>query len=134
MNSFPCWSKSGTLRIADPVKLEPDLAAAACALTKLGESSPAILFNNISAYAISVMTGSLPTAIRHRQVYPTRLGRDVLHLAQILLVAAGKLEELVAQRRIFFQAKREPVVGPRAVRVHRHLGIGVPGDVVEKDR
>ena len=50
MNSFPCWSKSGTLRIADPVKLEPDLAAAACALTKLGESSPAILFNNISGY------------------------------------------------------------------------------------
>ena len=66
------------------------------------------------------MTGSLPTAIRHRQVYPTRLGRDVLHLAQKLLVAAGKLEELVAQRRIFFQAKREPVVGPRAVCVHRH--------------
>jgi vanillate/4-hydroxybenzoate decarboxylase subunit C len=25
------------LRITDPVKLEPDLAAAACALTKLGE-------------------------------------------------------------------------------------------------
>ena len=62
------------LRIADPVKLEPDLAAAACALTKLGESSPAILFNNISGYAISVMTGSLPTAIRPRQVYATRLG------------------------------------------------------------
>ena len=38
------------LRIADPVKLEPDLASAACALTKLGESSPAILFNNISGY------------------------------------------------------------------------------------
>ena len=38
------------LRIADPVKLEPDLAAAACALTKLGESSPSILFNNISGY------------------------------------------------------------------------------------
>ena len=38
------------LRIADPVQLEPDLAAAACALTKLGESSPAILFNTISGY------------------------------------------------------------------------------------
>ena len=99
------------LRIADPVKLEPDLAAAACALTKLGESSPAILFNNISGYAISVMTGSLPTAIRHRQVYATRLGRDVLHLARILLVAAGKLEELVAQRRIFFQAGASPWLG-----------------------
>jgi 4-hydroxybenzoate decarboxylase len=33
VNSFPCWSKSGTLRIADPVKLEPDLAAATCALS-----------------------------------------------------------------------------------------------------
>jgi hypothetical protein len=39
--------------------------------------------------------------------------RDVLHLARIFLVAAGKLQELVAQRRIFFQAKREPMVGPR---------------------
>jgi vanillate/4-hydroxybenzoate decarboxylase subunit C len=38
------------LRITEPVKLEPDLGAAACALTKLGESSPAILFNNISGY------------------------------------------------------------------------------------
>jgi vanillate/4-hydroxybenzoate decarboxylase subunit C len=38
------------LRITEPVKLEPDLAAAACGLTKLGESSPAILFNNIAGY------------------------------------------------------------------------------------
>jgi vanillate/4-hydroxybenzoate decarboxylase subunit C len=38
------------LRITEPVKLEPDLAAAACALTKLGESSPAILFNNMAGY------------------------------------------------------------------------------------
>jgi hypothetical protein len=51
-----------------------------------------------------------------------------------IAVAAGKLEELVAQRHIFFQAKREPMVGPRAMHVHSHLGIGVPGDVVEKDR
>ncbi|MET0709558.1 MAG: non-oxidative hydroxyarylic acid decarboxylases subunit C [Tardiphaga sp.] len=38
------------LRIADHVNLEPDLAAAACALTKLDEASPAILFNNVAGY------------------------------------------------------------------------------------
>jgi vanillate/4-hydroxybenzoate decarboxylase subunit C len=36
------------LRITEQVKFEPDLAAAACALTKLGETGPAILFNNIA--------------------------------------------------------------------------------------
>jgi UbiD family decarboxylase len=39
------------LRVNDPVKLEPDLGAAACAMTKLGEGSPAaIWFNNIAGY------------------------------------------------------------------------------------
>jgi 4-hydroxybenzoate decarboxylase len=38
------------LRITEPVSLEPDLAAAACALTKLGEASPAIHFGNIGGY------------------------------------------------------------------------------------
>ena len=38
------------LRITDPVKLEPDLSAAACALTQLGETSPAIQFENISGF------------------------------------------------------------------------------------
>ena len=38
------------LRIAEQVNLEPDLAAAACALTKLDEASPAILFNNVAGY------------------------------------------------------------------------------------
>src|SRR5262249_54011445 len=36
------------LRITDQVKFEPDLAAAACALARMGESSPAIVFNNIT--------------------------------------------------------------------------------------
>jgi 4-hydroxybenzoate decarboxylase len=36
------------LRITDQVKFEPDLAAAACALARMGESSPAIVFNNIA--------------------------------------------------------------------------------------
>ena len=36
------------LRITEQVKFEPDLAAAACALTKIGETGPAILFNNIA--------------------------------------------------------------------------------------
>lgn len=36
------------LRISDEVQLEPDLAAAACALTQLGETSPAIQFEKIS--------------------------------------------------------------------------------------
>ncbi len=39
------------LRITEPVSLEPDLAAAACAATRLGEASPAIHFNNIAGYA-----------------------------------------------------------------------------------
>ena len=36
------------LRITEQVKFEPDLAAAACALTKIGETGPAILFDNIA--------------------------------------------------------------------------------------
>lgn len=39
------------LRITEPVGLEPDLAAAACAATRLGEANPAIHFNNIAGYA-----------------------------------------------------------------------------------
>jgi vanillate/4-hydroxybenzoate decarboxylase subunit C len=39
------------LRVTEPVSLEPDLAAAACAATRLGEASPAIHFNNIAGYA-----------------------------------------------------------------------------------
>jgi UbiD family decarboxylase len=38
------------LRITDAVKLEPDMAAAAAAATKLGNRSPALLFNNIAGY------------------------------------------------------------------------------------
>jgi UbiD family decarboxylase len=38
------------LHITEPVSLEPDLAAAACALTQLGETSPAIYFSNIAGY------------------------------------------------------------------------------------
>ena len=38
------------LRIIDQVRLEPDLAAAACALTQLGETSPAIQFENIAGF------------------------------------------------------------------------------------
>src|SRR4051812_42830165 len=36
------------VRITDQVKFEPDLAAAACALARMGENSPAIIFNNIA--------------------------------------------------------------------------------------
>ena len=38
------------LRITDEVRLEPDLAAAACALTQLGETSPAIQFEKIAGF------------------------------------------------------------------------------------
>jgi UbiD family decarboxylase len=38
------------LRITEPVAPEPDLGAAACALTQLGEASPAIHFSNIAGY------------------------------------------------------------------------------------
>lgn len=38
------------LRITEPISLEPDLAAAACALTQLGEASPAIHFSKLSGY------------------------------------------------------------------------------------
>jgi 4-hydroxybenzoate decarboxylase len=36
------------LRITEQVKFEPDLAAAACALARMGGPSPAIVFNNIA--------------------------------------------------------------------------------------
>jgi UbiD family decarboxylase len=52
------------LRIGEPVTLEPDLAAAACALTQLGETSPAIQFDNIAgysgAYVVMNVHGSWP--------------------------------------------------------------------------
>jgi UbiD family decarboxylase len=38
------------LRVTERVRFEPDLAAAACALTKIGESVPAILFNNVDGW------------------------------------------------------------------------------------
>jgi UbiD family decarboxylase len=38
------------LHITDPVKLEPDLAAASAAATRLGSRSPALLFNNVAGY------------------------------------------------------------------------------------
>jgi vanillate/4-hydroxybenzoate decarboxylase subunit C len=38
------------LRYKEQVSLEPDLAAAACAMTKLGDAAPAILFNRIAGY------------------------------------------------------------------------------------
>jgi 4-hydroxybenzoate decarboxylase len=38
------------LSITDQVHAEPDLGAAACALTRLGDASPAIHFNNIAGY------------------------------------------------------------------------------------
>src|SRR3981189_440320 len=39
------------LRITDPMQPEPDLAAAAAAATKLGNRSPALLFNNVAGYS-----------------------------------------------------------------------------------
>ena len=38
------------LRITDPVLPEPDIAAAACAVNKLGDTAPALLFQNIRGY------------------------------------------------------------------------------------
>jgi 4-hydroxybenzoate decarboxylase len=38
------------LRIEAQVSLEPDLGAAGCAITQLGETSPALLFDNIRGY------------------------------------------------------------------------------------
>ncbi len=38
------------LNIDEPVMPEPDISAAACAATKLGDKSPALLFNNIFGY------------------------------------------------------------------------------------
>ncbi|HEX4166364.1 MAG TPA: UbiD family decarboxylase domain-containing protein [Bryobacteraceae bacterium] len=39
------------LRITEPVGLEPDLAAAASAATKLGNRSPALYFDNVAGYS-----------------------------------------------------------------------------------
>jgi len=38
------------LHIEEQVKLEPDISAAACAASKLGENSPALIFENIHGY------------------------------------------------------------------------------------
>ena len=38
------------LRVHDQVFPEPDIAAAACALTQIGEESPAIFFDRIAGY------------------------------------------------------------------------------------
>src|SRR5258708_20226830 len=38
------------LRITEPALPEPDIASAACAGTKLGDQSPALLFENIKGY------------------------------------------------------------------------------------
>jgi hypothetical protein len=38
------------LRISEEVRLEPDLAAGACALAQLGDAGPALQFDNISGY------------------------------------------------------------------------------------
>jgi UbiD family decarboxylase len=43
-------SEGQLLHIADPVRLEPDLAAAACALTGFGVRIPALRFDNIAGY------------------------------------------------------------------------------------
>jgi 4-hydroxybenzoate decarboxylase len=39
------------LRVTDPMLPEPDLAAAAAAATRLGNRSPALLFNNVAGYS-----------------------------------------------------------------------------------
>ena len=39
------------LRVTDPMMPEPDLAAAAAAATRLGNRSPALLFNNVAGYS-----------------------------------------------------------------------------------
>jgi 4-hydroxybenzoate decarboxylase len=38
------------LQVTDPVLPEPDISAAACAVNKLGETAPALLFENIKGY------------------------------------------------------------------------------------
>src|SRR6516164_3148362 len=38
------------LRVEQQVNPEPDLAAAACALTRMGEASPAIQFGKVAGY------------------------------------------------------------------------------------
>jgi vanillate/4-hydroxybenzoate decarboxylase subunit C len=52
------------LRIAETVSLEPDLAAAACAIARMGESTPAIHFDKIagctSARIVMNVHGSWP--------------------------------------------------------------------------
>jgi vanillate/4-hydroxybenzoate decarboxylase subunit C len=52
------------LRVTEQVEFEPDLAAAACALTKIGESVPAIQFNKIAgctdAQVVMNVHGSWP--------------------------------------------------------------------------
>ncbi|BFO07922.1 hypothetical protein GGER_04320 [Serratia rubidaea] len=38
------------LRVTEQVRPEPDLAAAACAASRLGDDSPALLFENVYGY------------------------------------------------------------------------------------
>jgi vanillate/4-hydroxybenzoate decarboxylase subunit C len=57
-------SEQQLLRVTEQVKFEPDLAAAACALTKIGETVPAIQFNKIAgctdAQVVMNVHGSWP--------------------------------------------------------------------------
>ena len=63
-----------------------------------------------------------------------RRGRDAFKLAGKLLEATDKLEKLITPRVVLVHAEGKGMVGPGAMHVHRNLGIGATGDVVENDR
>lgn len=87
------------LRIAEPVNLEPDLAAAACALTQLGETSPAIRFDNIAGYAdarvVMNVHGSWPNHALALGLDKEAPPRDqFLEFARLFQQYPGELERL----------------------------------------
>jgi UbiD family decarboxylase len=88
------------LRITDQVKFEPDLAAAACALARMGENSPAIVFNNIAgcsnAQVAMNVHGSWPN-------HALALGmdkdtRDVISFSSLSVASSNFLASLNASR------------------------------------
>src|SRR5260370_16882670 len=53
------------LRINEKVSLEPDLAAAGCALAQIGGASPALQFDNIDGYTNAQVVMNFPPSSPH---------------------------------------------------------------------
>ena len=94
------------LRITEPVALEPDLAAAACALTQRGEASPAVQFETIAGYTDRRDRDALaPCDVEAREVALRCVDEVAHHVADFPTRTCGR--DVPARR---FSHEREHVV------------------------